>query len=80
MGAMPSTCTVYISSIATTYRYTWDLRVTYCQEVVHEVGHLAGVGHTAEYGLMHGGPAYDEFAPRDCVRWRSFARSYRRVS
>jgi hypothetical protein len=75
MGAVPSTCTIYVSSIATTYRYTRELTTLYCAYVAHEVGHLLGLPH-AQSGLMTGAGVSDLDAPWDCVHWRRYAKRH----
>lgn len=63
-------CAIYISANGAFLRHAgpgW-----YCMDVVHEIGHLAGLSHTPR-GLM--APALGvEDMPYDCQHWRSFRR------
>lgn len=69
-GADQARCIVYISSQGQLYRRLKDMKQTYCMNVVHEVGHLAGIPHSETIGLMSA-ETDDRFAPWDCWHWRS---------
>ena len=55
-------CTVDITPAADSYRLETDLTWTYCAEIVHEFGHLAGLEHA--YGGVMG--AYVDETPFGC--------------
>jgi hypothetical protein len=76
MGAVPGTCTIYISSAATTYRHDRIMRATYCMDVVHEVGHIVGKPHSADPTSIMYRDADDRYAPWDCWHWRSYAKRH----
>jgi hypothetical protein len=65
-------CRILLSRYGSALRHA--LPALYCADVVHETGHLAGLGHTPT-GLM--AEELDEGdEPYDCVRWRAFARRH----
>lgn len=63
-------CRVLISYMALGERR--DEPELYCGSVVHEVGHLAGLGHTPT-GVMSPKQNWDDL-PWDCEHWKRFAR------
>lgn len=76
MGTLPDTRTIYIASYASAFRYESDMRVTYCMDVVHEVGHLGGRPHSDDPTSIMSRVPDDRYAPWDCVHWRSFAKRH----
>jgi hypothetical protein len=65
-------CRILISSQGTWLRKAGP--AWYCGDMVHEVGHIAGLPHS-EKGLM--APVLDfENIPYECVHWKRFARRH----
>lgn len=65
--AATTNCRVLMSSAAVALRE--DAPQWYCAAIVHEIGHLAGLPHSAT-GIM--APSLDAVeVPYDCVRWRT---------
>lgn len=73
--AATSGCRILISSISGAQRHMREVAPYYCGEVVHEVGHLAGLPHTPT-GLMTGDVIYWEWLPYDCIHWRTYAKRH----
>lgn len=75
MAAAPG-CRILISRGGSSFRHNRDMAPWYCAYVVHEVGHLAGLGHT-QAGLMTDGELFWEWIPYDCVHWKRYAEQHR---
>lgn len=69
MWALRDSCQVAVTPMAEVYRTDVDLDWLYCADVVHEVGHLAGLGH--EYGGVMN-PA-ENVVPFGCAYPRQWA-------
>lgn len=70
MGAT-SGCRILLSNGGSVSRVAAPDR--YCTEIVHEVGHLAGLPHT-EHGVMSPVIEDDSDIPYDCKHWQAAAR------
>lgn len=62
-------CTILLSNYAAYTRRT-DPGL-YCAEIVHEVGHIAGLGHRND-GVMN--ETVEDNAIWDCAHWKAYAR------
>lgn len=69
MGALG--CRVLLSKQAAYWRRTEP--DYYCAEVVHEVGHIAGLGHRDD-GVMNA--RLERNRIWDCAHWKAFARRH----
>lgn len=71
MGAIPDGCRIFISSAGAAQRT--QAPIWYCADIVHETGHLAGLGHTPT-GVMSPKLQWGTDIPYDCQHWRAFRR------
>lgn len=70
MATLTDGCRILLSRQGGALRV--DAPVWYCAEIVHEVGHLAGLPHSAR-GIM-AATVYADALPHDCEHWKRTAR------